>query len=771
MGYRIHPLVAAMTVAFSSSAIWQPASAQSPRVMDDVVVSATRPQALPSAGEINSSQLAPLRAATSDAASLLRDVPGVSLYGAGGASSLPVIHGLADDRLRITVDGMDLIASCPNHMNPPLSYLDPTNVGKLQVYAGISPVSVGGDSIGGTIIAETAAPVFADPGQGILAKGEIGGFYRSNGEARGANLSATMASENFNLTYTGATAKANNYKAGSDFKNYDATGVAGHTLPRDEVGSTAYETRTHTLGFAMKGGNHLIEAKMGYQEVPEQLYPNQRMDMLDNTQKRFNLRYLGQFDWGKLEARAYHETVDHYMDFGADKRFWYGARSGPGGVGGTTSLNGYPCSPINATCAAGMPMYTESKTTGFNLKGDIVLSQRDLLRVGGLYQSYRLDDWWPASGGGMWPGTFENIKDGKRDRAALFGEVESRFNPEWMSLFGVRFEQVKSDAGDVHGYSTAPAAMGNQYADANAFNARNHSHTDNNWDLTALARYTANANSDIEFGFARKVRSPNLYERYTWSTWTMAAVMNNFVGDGNGYIGNVDLKPEKAHTLSATFDWHAADRSWGVKATPYYTAVDDYIDAIRCVTGAACTAANRTTTNQFVTLQYANQSARLYGLDLSGYMPLAKSDLGQFGFKGLLNYTNGKNRDTGDDLYNIMPLNTRLTLTHNLGGWDSAIELVSVKGKDAVSDVRNEVRTSGYSLTNLRTSYSWKQLRIDFGVENLFDKAYAMPLGGAYLGQGRTMSINPPASDAMFGWGNAVPGMGRSIYMGFNLKF
>jgi iron complex outermembrane receptor protein len=74
----------------------------------------------------------------------------------------------------------------------------------------------------------------------------------------------------------------------------------------------------------MKGGNHLVEAKLGYQEVPEQLYPNQRMDMLDNTQKRFNLRYLGQFDWGSLEARAYHESVDHFMDFGADKRFWYG---------------------------------------------------------------------------------------------------------------------------------------------------------------------------------------------------------------------------------------------------------------------------------------------------------------------------------------------------------------------------------------------------------------------------------------------------------------
>ena len=32
------------------------------------------------------------------------------------------------------------------------------------------------------------------------------------------------------------------------------------------------------------------------------------MDMLDNEQKRFNLRYLGQFGWGALEARAYHES-------------------------------------------------------------------------------------------------------------------------------------------------------------------------------------------------------------------------------------------------------------------------------------------------------------------------------------------------------------------------------------------------------------------------------------------------------------------------------
>jgi iron complex outermembrane receptor protein len=143
-----------------------------------------------------------LRATTSDTASLLRNVPGVSLYGAGGVSSLPSIHGLADDRLRIKVDGMDLISACGNHMNPALSYIDPSNVESIQVFSGLAPVSSGGDSIGGTILVDSAAPAFAKAGEGILKKGEAGVFYRSNGDAHGGNLSATIASDKVSLTYS-----------------------------------------------------------------------------------------------------------------------------------------------------------------------------------------------------------------------------------------------------------------------------------------------------------------------------------------------------------------------------------------------------------------------------------------------------------------------------------------------------------------------------------------------------------------------------------------
>jgi iron complex outermembrane receptor protein len=304
----------------------------------------------------------------------------------------------------------------------------------------------------------------------------------------------------------------------------------------------------------------------------------------------------------------------------------------------------------------------------------------------------------------------------------------------------------------------------NQKADAAAFNAQNRKQNDNNWDLTALARYALDTQTDLEVGVARKTRSPNLYERYTWSTWSMAAAMNNFAGDGNGYYGDIDLDPEVAYTISASVDWHATDRSWQLRATPYYTRVKDYIDAIRCNNTTTCPPPNATTTNQFVILQYANQSAELYGIDVSGELPLARSDIGNFGLNGVLSYTYGKNRDTGDGLYNIMPFNARLTLSHRYGGWDNAVEFVGATSKDHLSDVRNEIGTPGYGLLNLRASYSWKQARLDVGIDNVFDRLYYLPLGGAYTGQGTTMMLNT------IPWGIAVPGMGRSVYTGVSFK-
>ena len=752
-------------------ALAQNAFAAENATMQEIEVKATQlePLPAPSKSGLDARGLEQKRVYTSDTARLLEGQPGVSLYGAGGVSSLPVIHGMADDRVRTKVDGMDLVASCPNHMNSPLSYVDPSNVGELKVFAGITPVSIGGDSIGGTIVANTRAPEFAADGQGSLKKGEIGARYGSNGNQRGLNANVTLASESLSLAYNGATTKSDNYKAAADFKTVADTGRAGHTLPLNEVGSTAYDARNQTLAVALKGGSHLVEAKLGYQNIPYELYPNQRMDMLDNNQKRINLRYEGKRDWGTLEASAYREFVNHYMDFGADKKLNYGT------VTGTNSV---------VYQVDGMPMYTKGVTSGLGLKGAIDLSDKSLVRLGWEYQNYRLDDWWPPSPdcgvgnctGGMAPLTFWNINGGKRIRDGVYAEWEAQQNTQWLSQLGIRYEKVTTDTGTVAGYNATFYTTSSVGTVAD-FNAMDKKRTDNNIDLTALARYTPEETSTFEFGLAQKTRSPNLYERYDWSTSAMALEMNNFVGDGNGYLGNPNLKPEVAHTLSVTGNWHTVDNSAEFIATPYYTRVTNYIDAQRRNVNTMMVPNNLTTTNRFVLLDYVNQSARLYGMDVSGRMPLGSTAVGELGLKGTLNYTRGKNLTTGDNLYNIMPLNAKVVLTQKIAGWDNALELIGVQKKSATSAVRNEVPTPGYSLVNLRTAYNWNKLRFDLGVENLFNKMYYLPLGGAYTGQGATMSFNREtgvigtSGGTVSYWGTAVPGMGRSLYAGATLKF
>ena len=99
------------------------------------------------------------------------------------------------------------------------------------------------------------------------------------------------------------------------------------------------------------------------------------------------------------------------------------------------------------------------------------------------------------------------------------------------------------------------------------------------------------------------------------------------------------------------------------------------------------------------------------------------------------------------------------------GGGNHFAELQVVDGKTRVNAERNELTTAGYGLVNLRASYEWKQVRLDVGIDNLFDRFYHHPQGGAYLGQGMTMA------GTAVPWGVRVPGMGRSVNVGVTVKF
>ncbi|MBA4710245.1 TonB-dependent receptor [Aquitalea aquatica] len=732
MHYQTKPAVVAVTLALSAlGQLAYAADSTEVQQMPEVVVHGSRPDNQANGSSLSQTQLAGQAARSSDSAQLLQDIPGLTLHAAGGFSSLPVLRGLADDRLLVKTDGASLIASCPNHMNSPLSYMDASKVDSVQVYNAAAPVSAGGDNIGGVIVAKSAALQFAEPGQ-ILQGGEVGAFYRSNGDARGANASATLANDHVSINYTGSTARSNNYDAAANFKSAGAAASGRAWMDGDTVGSTAYKTENHELGVAWRDYYQLLEAKVGVQRTPYEGFANQRMDMTDNSSDQLNLHYNGQFAWGELDARLYSQYVRHHMDFGNDKQLDY-----MGDIG--------------------MPMDTASHTQGGSLTLDLPLNASNKLKLGTEFQRYQLNDWWPPVAGDtmmMGPETFWNIKNGKRDKLDVFAEWQADWTPQWRSIIGTRLSQVKTNADNVSGYSSM------YDSDAAAFNAQSHARTDNNIDFSALTRYIPSATEQYELAFARKTRSPNLYERYTWATDSMTSIMNNFAGDGNGYVGNPNLKPEVANTLSSSLDWHAADgEAWLFRVSPYYSYVQNYIDAKRYD-------ASSTATTGYVVLQYINQNAQLYGVDVSGKLQLAKNTAyGSFDATAQLSYTRGESLTTGDNLYNIMPLNAKLALVNKLGQWTSTAEWQAVRAKTEVSAVRNEAKTPGYSLFNLRTRYETKQFSVDVGIDNVFNRFYTLPLGGAYTGQGATMGINSIA------WGVGVPGAARSLYTAFNYKF
>ena len=308
-------------------------------------------------------------------------------------------------------------------------------------------------------------------------------------------------------------------------------------------------------------------------------------------------------------------------------------------------------------------------------------------------------------------------------------------------------------------YGTGMMNMADTMAAA-AFNSRPRRQRDTNIDASALARFVPDAASSYEFALARKVRSPNLYERYSWGRGTMAMTMTNWFGDGNGYVGNIDLKPETAYTAAFTADWHGAgDDSWFVRINPYYSRVNDYIDADVLAPF-----------NPYMQmdakgnlLRFANHDAALYGVNLSWQTPLAASPRwGKFTATGNAAYTRGKRSDSdGGDLYRMMPLNALLGIEHAVGAWSNRAEMKMVARKDRVDARRLEPQTAGYAIVNLRSSVAVGKASVNFGVSNVFNRAYADPLGGVYLSglQANGGALQP------------LPAEGRSIDLGLQLKF
>ena len=96
-------------------------------------------------------------------------------------------------------------------------------------------------------------------------------------------------------------------------------------------------------------------------------------------------------------------------------------------------------------------------------------------------------------------------------------------------------------------------------------------------------------------------------------------------------------------------------------------------------------------------------------------------------------------------------------MEQRLHAWTHVAELKLVGAKSRVDDRRVEGETAGYALVDLASRYRFGNgLSVQVGVRNLFDRFYALPLGG----------VNLAASPRV-----PLYGQGRSVDLGLALTF
>ncbi len=624
------------------------------------------------------------REAVRDTASLLEAAPGAAIVRNGTQTGIVQLRGLSQDRVKVRVDGMEITPACPNHMDPPLHYISPDEVDVLQVTAGVTPVSQGGDSIAGTVAAKSAGPRFA-AGDKAEFSGKVKAGYSGANSGHEAALTLNLGNDRAAVRYSGDQLK------GGDLKYAGGTAKA-----------TGYDTTRHELEGGFKLGNGELDVAFGQHRAKDVGTPALGMDMIQDDADSTRVAYNGKFDFGSVEARVYQHKIDHVMDNYTLRTYTPAAMRMKA-----------PATSDDTGFAVGVALPRGSNTFRVGVDGnnnDFAVYQQNVTT-------------------GMVRDLFV---DSNRDRWGLYGEWEANPAAAWRTLLGVRTDTVKTSAAAI-----ARSMGAGDVAERTAFNNANRDKTDHNWDLTASARYAASPALAWEFGFARKTRAPSLVERYLWKP---SATYGS--ADGQNYLGNPDLKPEVSHQVSAGFDWKSNGAY--IKPTLFYNRVNDYIQGV-AATSAAGTAV----------LKFSNINAELYGLD--GAFGVAFSDAWKL--DGVLSYVRGKNRDNADNLYRIAPLRLTLALDYTKGPWTGIAEVKAAARQNEVSAFNGETETGGWGIMNLRGAYRFsKQGKVNFGVENLFDKYYADHLSGKNM-------VNNAALGGDLAVGQRLPNPGRFLYL------
>lgn len=454
-----------------------------------------------------------------DAASILNNTSGAAIIHNGLQTGIVQLNGLSQDRVKIRIDGMEITPGCPNHMDPPMHYVNSQNIDKIAIAAGITSVVSGGDSIGGTVTINTIAPQFSSGKMEI--SNHLNAKYFGATEGHDVSLSTNIGFEKMAFRINANTNK------GDDLKY--SGGVAA---------LTRYEANKIGLDSEFQIGDTQWGFGIANQWSRDVGTPALGMDMAIDDAQSVKLGFIRDLDIGRISGRLFSHKIDHIMDN-------YSLRT---------------ATPANMKMRAP----AESDDLGFALGLSMSVGSANL-KIGADGHYNKFDVYQESISTGMKRDMFN---EGKRDRTGVYAEYDNKIGEKLRFVIGARFETLETDMGQIQ-----YVMMMTENASKDAFNAANKFRRDYNFDFTLASSYALSQNLKFEIGLAQKTRSPSLVERYLWSPSSTYGL-----ADGRNYLGNLDLKPEISRQIALSSKMRFGDLQ--IEPTLYFNRIDDYIQGV-----------------------------------------------------------------------------------------------------------------------------------------------------------------------------------------------
>ena len=624
------------------------------------------------------------QSASRESADLLRDIPGVSGSRMGGHGTDPVIRGLSQTRLNILLDGAYVHGGCPNRMDPPTAYAPPSSYENITVIKGVQTLEFGGGGPGGTILFERHTEPFSED-ENMRARLEAG--YRSNGDGRDVAADIAAGNESAYVRLLGSRMKSNNYEDGDG----------------DEVRSAYKETSATALFGYTPSDDTLLELSIERQETRDLLFAGAGMDSPLADNDTYRLKFKTSAPGGalsSLRAELYRSEVEHVMDN-------YTLR---------TAAN--PMMLMRAP--------STSDTTGGRLVTEMN-SRIGVWKLGIDFQNNDRDATRTNDANGMlnsilWPGA-------SIDQRGLFAELTHTLDAHNRVIVGGRYDHVRSDASKADLVPDMPKLSPNALYAIYYNGAQAEKRTEHNLGgLFRLEHDLVNGLGMVYAGLSRTVRTADASERF---------LASNSMQPSGRWVGNPGIDPEKHQQFEVGMQLQR--NAWDLSTSIYYNDVDDYILRDRF---------HQVGNNATI---YRNVDATLYGAEINlGYRWTTnwRSDVG-------VAYVHADNDTDNRPVAQTPPLEGIASLEYMGGNWDAGVRVRAAAKQtrvdaDPLTGSGLDVgKTPGWTVVDVYGRYDVSHnVAVNFGIDNLFDKAYAQHLNRSSAFDPLQVQVNEPGTSA-----------------------